>query len=136
MFSTDFIFRQQENLVDNQKCKAGFRPLCKKNTIEHKVTFLRLLTCLFRCNKTMHELHRRQYQAQPRFQPQPHSGFKSLKPAKSKFTSCGFTIFVMQICIISVSGDFLIIKISMNFINGNKKSSLHICFSHTVVING
>ena len=30
MFSTDFIFRQQENLVDNQKCKAGFRPLCNK----------------------------------------------------------------------------------------------------------
>ena len=28
MFSTDFIFRQQENLVDNQKCQAGFRPLC------------------------------------------------------------------------------------------------------------
>ena len=24
MFSTDFIFRQQENLVDNQKCEAGF----------------------------------------------------------------------------------------------------------------
>ena len=30
MFSTDYIFRQQENLVDNQKCQAGFRPLCKK----------------------------------------------------------------------------------------------------------
>ena len=30
MFSTDFIFRQQENLVDNQKCRAGFRPLCNK----------------------------------------------------------------------------------------------------------
>ena len=28
MLSTDFIFRQQENLVDNQKCQAGFRPLC------------------------------------------------------------------------------------------------------------
>ena len=26
----DFIFRQQENLVDNQKCQAGFRPLCNK----------------------------------------------------------------------------------------------------------
>ena len=25
MFSTDFIFRQKENLVDNQKCQAGFR---------------------------------------------------------------------------------------------------------------
>ena len=30
MFSTDFVFRQQENLVDNQKCEAGFRPLCNK----------------------------------------------------------------------------------------------------------
>ena len=30
MFSTDFIFRQKENLVDNQKCQAGFRPLCNK----------------------------------------------------------------------------------------------------------
>ena len=30
MFSTDFIFRQQENLVDNQKCQAGCRPLCNK----------------------------------------------------------------------------------------------------------
>ena len=30
MFSSDFIFRQQENLVDNQKCQAGFRPLCNK----------------------------------------------------------------------------------------------------------
>ena len=30
MFSTDFIFRQQENLVNNQKCWAGFRPLCNK----------------------------------------------------------------------------------------------------------
>ena len=30
MFSTDFIFRQQDNLVDNQKCQAGFRPLCNK----------------------------------------------------------------------------------------------------------
>ena len=28
MFSTDFIFRQQD--VDNQKCQAGFRPLCNK----------------------------------------------------------------------------------------------------------
>ena len=30
MFSPDFIFRQQENLVDNQKCQAGFRPLGNK----------------------------------------------------------------------------------------------------------
>ena len=25
MFSTDFIFRQQENLVDNQKCQAAMQ---------------------------------------------------------------------------------------------------------------
>ena len=30
MFSTDFIFGQQENLVDNQKFLAGFRLLCNK----------------------------------------------------------------------------------------------------------
>ena len=30
MFSTDFVFRQQESFVDNQKCQAGFRPLCNK----------------------------------------------------------------------------------------------------------
>ena len=30
MFLADFIFRQQENQVDNQKCQAGFRPLCNK----------------------------------------------------------------------------------------------------------
>ena len=30
MFSTDVIFRQQANLVDNQKCQAGFRQLCNK----------------------------------------------------------------------------------------------------------
>ena len=30
MFSTAFIFRQQENLVDNKKCQAGFKPLCNK----------------------------------------------------------------------------------------------------------
>ena len=30
MFSTDFTFRHQENLVDSQKCQAGFRPLCNK----------------------------------------------------------------------------------------------------------
>ena len=40
MFSTDFIFRQQENLVDNQKCQAGFRPLC------NKIPFLYFLICL------------------------------------------------------------------------------------------
>ena len=36
MFSTDFIFRQQENLVDNQKCQAGFRPLCNKILLSMK----------------------------------------------------------------------------------------------------
>ena len=39
MFSTDFIFRQQENLVDNQKCQAGFRTLCNKilfNVLENR----------------------------------------------------------------------------------------------------
>ena len=30
MFSTDFIFRQQESLVDNQKCQAEFRQLYNK----------------------------------------------------------------------------------------------------------
>ena len=30
MLSIDFIIRQQVNLVDNQKCPAGFRPLCNK----------------------------------------------------------------------------------------------------------
>ena len=30
MFLTDLVFRQQENLVDNQKCQAGFRKLCNK----------------------------------------------------------------------------------------------------------
>ena len=34
MFSTDFIFRQQENLVDNQKSQAGFRPLRNKILFE------------------------------------------------------------------------------------------------------
>ena len=29
MFSTDFIFRQQENLVENQKCQAAMQ----QNTI-------------------------------------------------------------------------------------------------------
>ena len=36
MFSTDFIFRQQENLVDNQKCQAGFRSLCNNILISVK----------------------------------------------------------------------------------------------------
>ena len=29
-YALKFIFRQQENLVDDQKCQAGFRPLCNK----------------------------------------------------------------------------------------------------------
>ena len=37
MFSTDFIFRQQENLVDNKKCQAGFRPLCNKIPCHHAI---------------------------------------------------------------------------------------------------
>ena len=36
MFSTDFIFRQQENLVDNQKSQAGYRPLRNKILFPHK----------------------------------------------------------------------------------------------------
>ena len=39
MFSTDFIFRQQENLVDNQKCQAGFRPLCNKILFHHSFQY-------------------------------------------------------------------------------------------------
>ena len=35
MFSTDFIFRQPENLVDNQKCQAGFRPLSNKRLFNY-----------------------------------------------------------------------------------------------------
>ena len=37
MFSTDFIFRQRENIVDNQKCQAGFRPLCNKILLKLKL---------------------------------------------------------------------------------------------------
>ena len=42
MFSTDFIFRQLENLVDNQKCQAGFRlqTTMQQNTIS-------FILCLF-----------------------------------------------------------------------------------------
>ena len=39
MFSTDFIFRQQENLVDNQKSQAGYRPLRNKILLLHFVAF-------------------------------------------------------------------------------------------------
>ena len=45
MFSTDFIFRQQENLVDNQKCQAGFRPLCNK-ILFLPLPWLSQLSCL------------------------------------------------------------------------------------------
>ena len=45
MFSTDFIFRQQENFVDNQKCQAGFRPLCNK---------ILLTGCLRKCKNVGH----------------------------------------------------------------------------------
>ena len=44
MFSTDFIFRQQENLVDNQKCWAGFRPLCNKILLFNGVFFISIIT--------------------------------------------------------------------------------------------
>ena len=43
MFSTDFIFRQQENLVDNQKSQAGYRPLRNKILIpESTVGYIHL----------------------------------------------------------------------------------------------
>ena len=42
MFSTDFIFKQQENLVDNQKCQAGFRPLCNKIQKPYKRASLKI----------------------------------------------------------------------------------------------
>ena len=40
--STDFIYRQQENFVDNKKFQARFRPLCNKILFLHydKVTYL------------------------------------------------------------------------------------------------
>ena len=40
MFSTDFIFRQQENLVDNQKCQTGFRSLCNKILLIMRATMI------------------------------------------------------------------------------------------------
>ena len=45
MFSTDFIFGQQENLVDNQKCQAGFRPLC--NIILYMIFILQIKVHIF-----------------------------------------------------------------------------------------
>ena len=47
MFSTDFIFRQQENLVDNQKCQAGFRPLCNNSILLHFVAFFHVASLFF-----------------------------------------------------------------------------------------
>ena len=38
MFSTDFLFRQQENLVDNQKCQAGIRPLGNKILLQVSIS--------------------------------------------------------------------------------------------------
>ena len=32
MFSTDFVFRQQENLVDNLKCQVGIQATMQQNT--------------------------------------------------------------------------------------------------------
>ena len=44
MFSTDFIFNQQDNLIDNQKCQAGFRPL------SYATNYLLIYdTCLDQC---------------------------------------------------------------------------------------
>ena len=105
-----------------------------------KVTFSRLLTCIFRYNKTMNELHRRQYQAQPRFQPQPHSGSKWLKPAKKrsskwpkpakiKFTWCDFTFFLVNL------HNFRIRWFRYNkTIHGNIKRSVGFSLSHTLHI--
>ena len=53
MFSTDFIFRQQENLVDNQKCQAGFRPLYNKILIKEEEADPKLKDSN---NKTAYEL--------------------------------------------------------------------------------
>ena len=55
MFSTDFIFRQQENLVDNQKCQAGFRPLCNKILLLMYIYFIVICTYIFfsRCQKKL-----------------------------------------------------------------------------------
>ena len=48
MFSTDF-FRQQENLVDNQKCQAGFRRLSNKILLLKRVD-----NTQFNTNLTVH----------------------------------------------------------------------------------
>ena len=56
MFSTDIIFRQQENLVDNQKCQAGFRQLCNKillsiarEQVRKNKWITELITCMYVC---------------------------------------------------------------------------------------
>ena len=51
MFSTDFIFRQQENLVDNQKCQAGFRPLCNKILLRVSSKQIERTPCSTYCKK-------------------------------------------------------------------------------------
>ena len=40
MFSTDFIFRQQENFVDNKKCQARFKKLCNKILLYNRKSFV------------------------------------------------------------------------------------------------
>ncbi len=52
MFSTDFIFRQQENLVDNQKCQAGFRLLRNKIPFFYDLSSFARLFSLSLHNKT------------------------------------------------------------------------------------
>ena len=64
MFSTDFIFRQQENLVDNQKCQAGFRLLCNKVLLSSHFwfsngsisTMLRVANVMFFWEKNAHAI--------------------------------------------------------------------------------
>ena len=61
MFSTDIIFRQQENLVDNQKCQAGFRQLCNKillsiarEQVRKNKWITELITCIYVCMYYVH----------------------------------------------------------------------------------
>ena len=73
----------------------------------------------------MHELHCRQYQAQPRFQSQPHSGSKWLKPAKIKITSLhGFH----NICPTNMHNFrfqlLIVIKVSMNLMKTKSADSI------------
>ena len=56
MFSIDFICRQQENLVDNQKCQAGQKLKMSRlgflvNAVRSK---LQKLVCSVQCNDTLH----------------------------------------------------------------------------------